>query len=398
MIWSEVILVALVANLNHQAPSPRSAVVQHLVQTLKATPLEVENAWAGLVCAGFMDLTTPLDTWRLNVNKKSNDEVVRAVTLIVSRLGHPTSDVMVQLGRDAWAEAPKPWTKHRSNPKADGKVPPRMWWLRSDYRAIKGSTSDSVPCICTQHRGNRWCWVVFENAPAMNAAHTALAHGQAVTEQEALNTAFKQVPGGVCSEGLKASVTTYFRRLRVANRMSADPRVKTATPLTREVVYDRADREHLILRRSEDYVFVSQAPASTLENNLRDTMKPLGWRCDVQCHRISRWDLEHNGGAGNNRCWYWTRPWRERNPVHTCLTLLGLKLPCTEAEVQRAYRTLLKTPNGHPDHGGTSETFTRLKRAYDEALALVVKSKPKRDMTTDEILREAGIDLDGPLV
>jgi hypothetical protein len=49
-----------------------------------------------------------------------------------------------------------------------------------------------------------------------------------------------------------------------------------------------------------------------------------------------------------------------------CLTTLGLSLPCTRDDVRRAYKRLaLKT---HPDLGGNSQDFIKLKQAHDSAL------------------------------
>jgi len=53
-----------------------------------------------------------------------------------------------------------------------------------------------------------------------------------------------------------------------------------------------------------------------------------------------------------------------------CL-VLGIGYPCSLEEVRRAFRAgVLKA---HPDHGGTSEAFVRLKTAYDHALKEVGK-------------------------
>ena len=59
---------------------------------------------------------------------------------------------------------------------------------------------------------------------------------------------------------------------------------------------------------------------------------------------------------------------RSSGPAATpswCL-VLGIAYPCSLEEVRTAFRAgVLKA---HPDHGGTSEAFVRLKAAYDHAL------------------------------
>lgn len=47
-------------------------------------------------------------------------------------------------------------------------------------------------------------------------------------------------------------------------------------------------------------------------------------------------------------------------------TVLGLRPPCSREDIHTAFRARVTTE--HPDHGGTSEGFIRLKRAYDCAL------------------------------
>lgn len=52
-----------------------------------------------------------------------------------------------------------------------------------------------------------------------------------------------------------------------------------------------------------------------------------------------------------------------------CLYALGLEMPCTEADVKRAYRRLAEKM--HPDRGGDREAFLRLQCELEEALEFV---------------------------
>jgi hypothetical protein len=70
---------------------------------------------------------------------------------------------------------------------------------------------------------------------------------------------------------------------------------------------------------------------------------------------------------------FFTTPYQERLVQFTgqspaSLTLLGLSLPCTIAEVKAAYRERVK--QFHPVHGGSHEEFLTLQGAYEEALRL----------------------------
>ena len=57
------------------------------------------------------------------------------------------------------------------------------------------------------------------------------------------------------------------------------------------------------------------------------------------------------------------------------LRTLGLEMPCTEAEVKRAYRKLAEKT--HPDRGGDRDAFLLLQREFEEALQFVRESEVK---------------------
>lgn len=60
--------------------------------------------------------------------------------------------------------------------------------------------------------------------------------------------------------------------------------------------------------------------------------------------------------------------WEGSQPVFRadCFQVLGIGLPCSRAEVRRAYKRLaLKL---HPDLGGSNADFIKLKQAHDSAL------------------------------
>ncbi|MGD9720786.1 MAG: hypothetical protein AB7O59_13940 [Pirellulales bacterium] len=51
------------------------------------------------------------------------------------------------------------------------------------------------------------------------------------------------------------------------------------------------------------------------------------------------------------------------------IAALGLRMPCTEADLMRAYRKRVKRL--HPDHGGDQRRFLMLQADFEEALSLV---------------------------
>ena len=58
-----------------------------------------------------------------------------------------------------------------------------------------------------------------------------------------------------------------------------------------------------------------------------------------------------------------------RGDTPRAIAALGLRLPCTEEDLKRAYRTRVKKL--HPDHGGDQRRFLLLQSHFEEALAIV---------------------------
>jgi hypothetical protein len=58
-----------------------------------------------------------------------------------------------------------------------------------------------------------------------------------------------------------------------------------------------------------------------------------------------------------------------RQQTPRAIAALGLRMPCSEADVMRAYRTRVKQL--HPDHGGDQRRFLLLQANFEEALAIL---------------------------
>jgi hypothetical protein len=56
-----------------------------------------------------------------------------------------------------------------------------------------------------------------------------------------------------------------------------------------------------------------------------------------------------------------------RQETPRCLVALGLRMPCTEADVLRSYRKKVKRL--HPDRGGDQRRFLLLQADFEQALA-----------------------------
>ena len=63
-----------------------------------------------------------------------------------------------------------------------------------------------------------------------------------------------------------------------------------------------------------------------------------------------------------------------RHETPPCLRALGLRAPCTEEEVKRAYRRLAQAL--HPDRGGDTRRFRALSEQFEKALDYVREINP----------------------
>jgi hypothetical protein len=55
-----------------------------------------------------------------------------------------------------------------------------------------------------------------------------------------------------------------------------------------------------------------------------------------------------------------------------CIAALGLRMPCTEQDLLRAYR--IKVVKFHPDRGGDKRRFLSLQQNFEEAMAFLAAS------------------------
>ena len=56
-----------------------------------------------------------------------------------------------------------------------------------------------------------------------------------------------------------------------------------------------------------------------------------------------------------------------------CIAALGLRMPCDEEDLLRAYRMRVKKL--HPDHGGDKKRFLALQQSFEEAVAFLAASR-----------------------
>jgi hypothetical protein len=60
-----------------------------------------------------------------------------------------------------------------------------------------------------------------------------------------------------------------------------------------------------------------------------------------------------------------------RGQTPRCMSALGVQLPCSKEELQKAYRHKVKQL--HPDRGGDRKRFMRLQAVFEEALEILTR-------------------------
>jgi len=130
---------------------------------------------------------------------------------------------------------------------------------------------------------------------------------------------------------------------------------------------------HRIVRRTNRYIYVEQDPYSPqdLTGSWLDGERST--------YRLDREALEQNGYAfipatasltdHEEPLFFISKRGAEYvGQLPKCFEVLQLKWPCTVAEVQEAYRRLVKAV--HPDGGGSHDKFLELQAAYEQAMRL----------------------------
>lgn len=64
-----------------------------------------------------------------------------------------------------------------------------------------------------------------------------------------------------------------------------------------------------------------------------------------------------------------------RQDTPRAIAALGLRMPCNEEDLKRAYRDRVKQL--HPDHGGDQRRFLLLQAHFEEAMAILAAAQPQ---------------------
>ncbi len=71
---------------------------------------------------------------------------------------------------------------------------------------------------------------------------------------------------------------------------------------------------------------------------------------------------------------------RAMNPYQ----ILGVAIDCTRAEAKEAFR--IRAYHAHPDRGGDTKTFIRIRRAYEQVLAELERERVPDAEKTDPVV------------
>jgi DnaJ-class molecular chaperone with C-terminal Zn finger domain len=231
----------------------------------------------------------------------------------------------------------------------------------------------------------RWYWVVWPSLGELQASNEPLIHiaeGYGKTKAEAVEKALEIA--GRFAEWIAAKYAkTYHHNTKAGTTPERDSSHIAESPLVMHEflyrdIYDAATKQwdsvpHRVVRRTRKYVYVEQHSYSS--DNLTG-----GWLdAERPTYRLDRQVLEQEGYAFIPASSYLSdkeeplffnheRGKRYSGRLPTCLEVLHLSWPCTVADVQEAYRRLVKS--AHPDGGGSHSKFLELQAAYEQALRI----------------------------
>lgn len=231
---------------------------------------------------------------------------------------------------------------------------------------------------------NRWYWVVWHSLEEIQASEEPLPHlqeGYEKTKAEAVERALESA--GIYAEWIAAKFARAHHRNKIYKRSRTGP---TNSPTMQEFlyreVYDHESRKwisipHRVVRKTRKYVYVDQQPYSPHDRT--------GTWLDKESFtfQLDRQMLEREGYAfvpstsdltdTEDPMFFNSEYLKCKVPsTFQCLEILHLSWPCTQADIKRAYRSLVKS--AHPDGGGNQDTFLALQAAYEQALQLAIHS------------------------
>ncbi len=234
-----------------------------------------------------------------------------------------------------------------------------------------------IGSVCSLGK-DRWFWVVWDNYDAV-CERRARAEGHEATKEAAEARMMAAAgPAGIHAGPYSGWAREYHHELCVRRRAEKRSDATDAAPVEYVYLWHHEDwsemgthypahfTEARVVKKTAKRVYVEWKVDHTLMGDV-----------DVRTVILDRAELERVGrteapGLG----WYqerefYLKPERPQEPrkAPACVLALGLRWPCTDRDIRRAYRR--KAKEHHPDAGGDGQEFIALQKAYEEALRLV---------------------------
>ena len=229
---------------------------------------------------------------------------------------------------------------------------------------------------------NRWFWVVLEEWGC-----DPIAKGIARSPEDARADAERQ--RGPVSQKHATLAKVHWEKQRAMERQRSAAKGDDAQPLEfayrcywNYSEYDSSEYEvikrHRIVKKTKKRIYV--------EDKAYDHHPlPSGewWDYDRSTFVLDRREFEITGKANRSskgwwdHCTYYTDPGiycAERRLTNRpdCFKALNLPAEASTAEIKAAFRRLSRAT--HPDAGGKAEEFVRVRRCYEEAMAIASRT------------------------
>lgn len=254
-------------------------------------------------------------------------------------------------------------------------------WAWSYLSWLRDQDTRPLYSRCTIGK-NRWFWIVIEDW-----CGDPIAQGIAQSPDDALAQAEQRL--GSLRHMHATHAKAHWEKQRAIERQQTAADGKDACPMEFAYrcywdysdydsgVYEVVER-HRVVKKTKKRIFVETA--AFIEHR-----QPSGdwWDYHRSTFVLDRRDFEANGKADRtskgwwDHCSYYADPeifYAERR--HTarpsCFEALDLPADATAAQVKAAFRRLSRAT--HPDAGGKAEEFVRVRRCYEEALAIASKT------------------------
>jgi hypothetical protein len=217
---------------------------------------------------------------------------------------------------------------------------------------------------------NRWLWVVVAGWELLEEP---IATGFSDSPEAAKRAAEKQVPEIKTTGNWAAH--RHWGKLQAIKRSQSETSSSAASPI--DFVYTCSGdfiTKWRIVKRTKKRIYVERHPYQENQHNTGD------WQDWVErTFVLDRTKFETIGKLSVRQMsrTFYSSPevYLAEKRSHTrleCHLILDVESDATEKQIKSAYKRLART--AHPDMGGTSEEFKRVRQAFENAVAIIATS------------------------